>query len=81
MAFYACIVDLILSVLGILYDVVWYTKAGNEFETFHYYTVDSNCFNAIVACMIIPFAIEGIKKSVSLIPAGLLSCITPALSA
>ena len=63
MAFYACIVDLILSVLGILYDVVWYTKAGNEFETFHYYTVDSNCLNAIVACMIIPFAIEGIKKS------------------
>ncbi len=33
-----------------------------EFETFHYYTNDSNCYNAIVACMIIPFAIEGIKK-------------------
>ena len=61
-AFYACVVDLFLSVISIMYDLVWYTKAGNEFETFHYYTVDSNCFNALVACMIIPFAIEGVKK-------------------
>ena len=44
------------------YSITWHTKAGSEFEAFHYYTTDSNCYNALVACMIIPFAVEGIRK-------------------
>ena len=51
-----------LSVAGIFYSITWHTKAGSEFEAFHYYTTDSNCYNALVACMIIPFAVEGIRK-------------------
>ena len=58
----ACFTDLFLSVTAVLHSVVMYTKEETEFVAFHYYTNDSNCYNAIIACMIIPFAIEGIRK-------------------
>lgn len=51
-----------LSVSGIFYSIAWHTKAGSEFNAFHYYMTDSNCYNALVACMMIPFAVEGIRK-------------------
>ena len=61
-AFIACLADLVLSVSVIFYSIAWHTKAGSEFNAFHYYTTDSNCYNALVACMMIPFAVEGIRK-------------------
>ena len=61
-AFIACLADLVLSVSGIFYSIAWHTKAGSEFNAFHYYTTDSNCYYALVACMMIPFAVEGIRK-------------------
>ena len=62
-AFYACLADLLLAVYGITHDIIVFTKRGDVFKALHYYTVDSNCFNAFVACMILPFAIEGIRKN------------------
>ena len=62
-ALIACLSALLFSVNGILFGLVRYTQNGvAPAELFRFFTVDINCITALGAGMLVPFAVEGIRK-------------------
>ena len=62
-ALVASIVSLLCAVYGINYSIVQNIKVGQKYtDLFQYFTIDSNILAAFASAMIIPYAIEGIRK-------------------
>ncbi len=63
MAFFACLDAVFFSLYGIVYGLIVYTRNGvRPVELFRFFTVDANSFMAFSAGMLMPFAVEGIRK-------------------
>lgn len=63
MALLASLITVSFSLYGIAGSIVAYVEAGlTAGELFHWFTINSNFLTALSACMIIPFAVEGIRK-------------------
>ncbi len=62
-ALIACLSALLLSLYGIVYGLILYTRHGEvPSELFRYFTVDINFLTALSAGMLAPYAVEGIRK-------------------
>lgn len=62
-ALIACVITLFFALYGIAGGLVQYAYHGDiAKELFRYFTVDSNCLTAFAASILIPFAVEGIRK-------------------
>ena len=63
MALLACVITLFATMDVIGKGLVDFSKNGTDIaELFHYFTINSNILTALAAGIIIPFAIEGIRK-------------------
>ena len=63
-ALIACVITLFFALYGIAGGLVLYAYNGDVAkELFRYFTVDSNLLTALGAGMLIPFAVEGIRKN------------------
>ena len=63
LALIAVLVTVLCSLYGIVGSIVLYTENGLTVpELFRWFTTNTNCLTACAACMIIPFAVEGIRK-------------------
>ena len=63
LALIAVLVTVLCSLYGIVGSIVLYTENGQTVpELFKWFTTNTNSLTASAACMIIPFAVEGIRK-------------------
>ena len=63
LALLASLITISFSAYGIIGGIVIYAETGIEpREIFRYFTINTNCLTAFAACMIIPFAVEGMRK-------------------
>ena len=58
----ACLVTIFLSLGSIIYGILTDVSIESIRTEFEWFTVDSNCLNALATLMILPYTIEGIKK-------------------
>ena len=62
-ALIACIITVSFSLYGIVNGLVGNAKEGKDvLEILHYFTTNANALTAMSAFLIIPFAVEGIRK-------------------
>lgn len=62
-ALLASLVTVFCSLYAIIGSIVIYAEDGTDVrDLFHWFTTNANCLTAFSACMIIPFAVEGIRK-------------------
>ncbi len=63
LALLAGIVTVSFSLYAIAGGMIYYAGIGRDVsELFHWFTINSNFLTALSACLIIPFAVEGIRK-------------------
>ncbi len=63
LALLAGLITVSFSLYAIGGGMVIYAENGQPIaELFHYFTINSNCLTAFSACLILPFAVEGIRK-------------------
>ncbi len=63
LALIACFITVFFSLYSIACGIILYVSTGQSVkEFFHYFTINSNFLTAFSASMIIPYAIEGIRK-------------------
>ena len=56
-------IAIVFSLTGIVFGLLIYTRNGvPPIELFRYFTIDMNLFGAVGAGMIVPYAVEGIRK-------------------
>ena len=58
----ACLVTIFLSLGSIIYGILTDVSIESIRTEFEWFTVDSNCLNALATLMILPYTIEGMKK-------------------
>ena len=69
MALVACVVTILASVWAIVSSLLEFVPdARSTTSLFQYLTADSNMLTAAAAALIIPFAVEGIRKKRSTYP-------------
>lgn len=62
-ALIASIISLSCAIYAINYSIIKYVKVGqNFFELFQYFTTNANILAAFASAMLIPYAIDGIRK-------------------
>lgn len=62
-ALLASTIAIVFSLTGIVFGLLIYTRNGvPPIELFRYFTIDMNLFGAVGAGMIVPYAVEGIRK-------------------
>jgi len=63
LALFASIITVFFSLYGIAGGIVEYAEKGDNIRgLFHWFTTNANSLTAFGACMIIPFAVEGVRK-------------------
>ena len=63
LALLASLITLSFTLYAIAGGMLHYVKIGRDpVNLFHWYTINSNCLTALSAGLIIPFAVEGVRK-------------------
>ena len=63
LALIAGLITVFCSLYAVAGGIVIFVRQGQEISgLFHYFTINSNCLTAFSASMILPFAVEGIRK-------------------
>lgn len=63
LAMIASLNTVFLTLFAIAGSLIMYVRKGiDPAELFHWFTINSNSLTAVGACMIVPFAVEGISK-------------------
>ena len=60
-AFIACLITIVFTLGSVAYGIIYDPPEWVKTE-FQWFTVDSNCLTAFAAIMIVPFAIDGIRR-------------------
>ena len=72
-AFAACALTICLTLGSVVYGII--NSPGELVKTeFEWFTIDSNCFTAFAALMILPYAVEGMRKKRLFYPKWMLLC-------
>ncbi len=74
-AIVACLITFAAAMYAVAGGLVLYAQDGESpLQLMQYFTINSNILTAVSALMILPFAIEGIRKNGFPIPSGRRCC-------